>query len=501
MFGLTKLEIPLKKEELSLDNIVEYLPSVVNAFIDNANKVYANYEIYKGAHKVLGKERPYGDDSHINNRVVDQYLWEMVNFKCGYIYGNPLEFAEKGTEKTDEMKAFNNYLVESDFRGKMDSVAEWVYATGVGYLFVEPQKGEVPFKTIFLSSDRAAKVYSSYLDGEPLFDLIVTPIKKQIDSDFVDYYILSIYTDDRYYEFEYNIGLAQANPQPTAGGDRVGNKPLPLIEFYAYRDKIGIVESCVAVQDALDSLDSASVDNIEDFVNQMLIILNASLGETADDQSTNFKLAKQNGVMVLFDPNKDQKADVKTITLQLNNSDVNALKNQLKADMFGAWGVPLAGSSISSGNVTQGGAEASNGWENAYNVALKENNNMSGGINEFVRKVLWICSATPDDPIKTLKLTDFDIKFNIARSNNLQVKTQSFSNLVEHNVPSDIAWATCELSGDPVAIGKKIEEYAAEKAKLAVQTAQAQMGNNSKNADTITGDSEVDGKTQKTTVE
>lgn len=495
MVGLTKLQIPLKREEVRVDTIVDYLPTVVEAFITNATKIASNYEVYKGAHDILAKKRRFDDDSAINNKVVEQYLWQMVNFKCGYIYGNPLEFAEKGTAKPDEMKAFNDYLVDSDFRGKMDSVAEFVYATGVGYLFVEPQKGDTPYKIIFVESSRAAKVYSSYLDGTPLFDIVVTPIKKQIEQGWVDYYILSVYTENEYYEFEYNIGLSALATTPTRIESRRGYKLLPLIEFYAYRDKIGIVESLQSLQNALDALDSASVDNIEDYVNQMLIILNASLGENNEEKADNLKAAKQNGVMVLFDPNKDNKADVKTLTLQLRNSDVNALKAQMKADMFGAWGVPLAGSSISSGNVTQGGAEATNGWENAYNVALKENNNMITGINELVKKVLWITKATPDQPIKTLKFTDIDIKFNIARSNNLQVKTQSFSNLIEHNVPSDIAWATCELSGDPVAIGKKIEEYAA------AQTAQAQTGNNSGNAADITGDSEVDKKTQKITVE
>lgn len=499
MVGLTKLQIPLKKDELSLDGIIEYLPTVVNSFIQNSGKIRANYEIYKGAHDILAKQRPFEDDSAINNKVVEQYLWEMVNFKCGYIYGNPLEFAEKGTAKTAEMQAFNDYLVDSDFRSKMDSVAEFVYTTGVGYLFVEPQSGETPYKTIFVESDRAAKVYSSYLDGDPLFDLILTPIKKQIDQGWADYYILSVYTENEYYEFEYNIGISILDTTPTKVQTRRDYKLLPLIEFCAYRDKIGIVESCLSLQNALDVLDSASIDNIEDFVNQMLIILNAGLGKTNDEKADNLRAAKKNGVMVLFDPNKDNKADVKTITLQLRNSDVNTLKNQIKADMFGAWGVPLSGSSISSGNVTQGGAEATNGWENAYNVALKENNNMSAGINEFIKKVLWILTNTPDLPIRTLKFKDIDVKFNIARSNNLQVKTQSFSNLVEHNVPNDIAWATCELSGDPVAIGKRIDEFVKAQTKLNAQQ-QANKGNNSGNADN-TGDSEVDGKTQKSTVE
>lgn len=469
MVGLSKIKVPLKKSELSLEKIVEYLPTIMTGVDVNNLKIRHEYDVYKGEHAILGKERPYSDDI-INNKVVDQYIWTMVNFKCGYIYGTPLEFAEKGTEKHDEMARYNDYLTAINFRGIIDNVAEWVYATGVGYMFIEPRMpdefNQSPFKVLHLESDRCAKVYSSYLDEEPLFDLVITPIDKIINGIIVnDYYILSVYTNDYYYEFEYQISLAALTSQmPTIAIARTFYKVLPLIEFYAYRDKIGIAESCELLQNALDAIDSNSIDNIQEFVNQLLVIKNTILGKTDDEKAETLRAAKRNGVLELFDQSKELPAEVKTLTLQLNNADVNVLKGQIKADMFSAWGVPLASSAISSGNVTQGGAEAANGWEHAYSVALKENNNMLTAFISFVVISLWICKNSSQSGIFTLNLNDIDIKYNIARSNNLQVKTQAFTYLVEHNVPADIAWATCELSGDAIAIGKRIDEQA-EKAK------------------------------------
>ena len=271
--------------------------------------------------------------------------------------------------------------------------------------------------------------------------------------------------------------------------DRYGYNLLPLTEFYAYHDRVGIVESCKTAQNALDMIDSNGLDNIQEVVNQMLVIKNALLGTTPEEKRETLTNARKNGVLEIMDNSKELPADVKTLTTQLSHSDVNTIKNQIKADMFGNWGVPLASSNISSGNVTQGGGEISNGWENAYSVILKENNNMLTGFRNLLKQFLWICSNMPNSKVITLNAGDIEIKYNIARSNNLLTKTQSYGNLVDRDVPPDIALELCELTGDPSSIGKMIEEYKAKKQAEAqaeaerVAKLQNQNGINSNNAE------------------
>ena len=68
--------------------------------------------------------------------------------------------------------------------------------------------------------------------------------------------------------------------------------------------------------------------------------------------------------------------------------------------------------------------------------------------------------------INSIKL--IEIKYNINRSNNLLVKTQSYTNLTQNDkapVPPKIAMQICELTSDPEAVGRAIEEY---KTKLAI---------------------------------
>lgn len=495
MVGLEKLLIPVKEEELTLEKIQEYLPTVMQAFDINRQKVRSEYETYKGCHSVLSKQRPNDDTSDINNKVVEQHLWAMVNFKCGYGYGNPLKFAEKETTNSEQMTFLNRYIESVNFRGLCDKVAEWVYATGVGYLFTQPKSMEdpeydAPFECYHIESDKCAKVYSSYLGNKPLFDLVVTPIKKFINGawNVADYYILSIYTPTAYYEYEYDISIS-ALSEPQKRESRNGYKLLPLTEFYAYSDKVGMVESLETLQNALDSIDSDSLDNIQETVNQLLIFINAKLGDTNEQKKQTLIDARKNGALEVFDQSKDIKADVKTLITQLNHADVNVLKNQLKADMYASWGVPLAMSGIRSGNVTQGGSEVSNGWEHAYSTILKENNNMMTGFKTWLRTILWICKSMPNCKVTELNEGDIEIKYNIARSNNMLTKTQSYGNLVDRDVPPPIALALCELTGDPQAVGKMIEEYKvkkqAEQDARQERLAQQNQGINGSNTENI----------------
>lgn len=464
MVGLEKILIPLREEDLSLEKIQEYLPAIMEVFERNANKSKSFYEKYKGQHNILTKQRPFGDVANINNKVVEQHLWAMVNFKCGYLYGNPLQFAKKDTSYSEEMETYNKYITSVNFRGLCDSIAEYVYSTGVGYLFTQPKKSndlesKAPFEAFSFMGDRASKIYSSYIGEKPLFDLIVTPIRKYVNSNWVDYYILSVYTPNTYYEFEYQYQVS-ASLKPIKSENR-GYTLLPLTEFYAYQSRVGIVESVESLQDALDQIDSDSLDNINETVNQLLILLNAKLGNSPEEKALALRQVRENGIMELFDPSKDIKADVKTLTTQLTHSDVNVFKNQVKADMYATWGVPLAMSGIKSGNVTQGGSEVSNGWEHAYSTGLKESNNMQPCFREWLSKTLWICNNMPDSKVKNLVESDIDIKFNIARSNNMLSKAQSAQYLLELGAPWSYVLDKFEISSDPQTDGKMIEDYIA----------------------------------------
>lgn len=466
MIGLEKYLIPVKKSELTIEKVFPYFDTIINTFNQNATKWRANYDKYKGQHDIYGKQRRYDDESEINNMVAEPHLWNMVNFKCGYTCGQPIEYDPRKEMSTNELDYLNRHFNYVNKQGVDTDVTQGTYAGGNGYYFIEPQSFtdlnyQAPFKLLSLPSDKCGKVYSSYLGNEPLFDFIIT-YATRIDENNrkTNFTQFAVYLPDNYYLFE----RPTTTPPNTSGFQlieterRLVYKYLPLVEKFSNIDRVGIVEISNTLQNALDKISSNSLDNIEDLTNELLVIRNCVLGETDDQKRATLKSARKNGAIEINDPSPDKEADIKTITQKLNHSDINILVENIKNTMYGTNGVPIYSSNTTSGGDTQGARELGNGWQNAYIIIKKETNVLIIADREVLERVLFIEKSVANSVIKTLTVGDIDIKYPINRSDNLLSKTQSYTYLVDRNVPPEIALNICELSSDPHTVGTMIEE-------------------------------------------
>ena len=138
----------------------------------------------------------------------------------------------------------------------------------------------------------------------------------------------------------------------------------------------------------------ASLDNVEDLVNQMLILMNTVLGKDADEEAKNLKIAKRNGVLCIFDKNPDIKADVKTISEKLDYAGIATIIEGMKRDLFDSCGVPIPSSSLSSGGSKTGAVEKGNGYDNAYNRILDDYNSFEKADREVLKRKIFICNNT-----------------------------------------------------------------------------------------------------------
>ena len=169
MAGIEKIKIPVRKNELTLEAIKPYLPAVFEKFCDNQKKIRHFWEIYENKHEIYNKTRRYEDDSDINNKVATPHLWAIVNFKSGYALGNPKEYAQTEENQTDDIKYLNKYSKSANMRTIDKNVANWVYATGVGYYFIEPKseiydpetmRKDVEGNCIWIGGDERYKYFS-----------------------------------------------------------------------------------------------------------------------------------------------------------------------------------------------------------------------------------------------------------------------------------------------------------------------------------------------------
>ena len=492
MAGIEKIKIPVRKNELTIQAIEPYLPTVYDKFCENQKKIQHFWEIYENNHEIYKKTRRYEDDSDINNKVSTPHLWAIVNFKSGYALGNPKEYAQTEEKQTDDIKYLNKYSKSANMRTIDKNVANWVYATGVGYYFTEPKsevydsETEAPYDLWLRPADTCAKIYSSYNGEEELFDMLVTSYNKIKEGKEVEYILISIYLPDVYYEFECDNTIPKT-PKFEIRADKTKTRPiykkLPLTEKFANESRIGVVEIGETLQDAIDTIYSNEVDNVQDLVNEMLIFRNCVLGNTADEKSKNLREAKRNGAMEIKDPNPDVEADVKTISTKLDHTDILSLMESIKNELYATCGVPIAISDTSNGGNKQGALQLGNGWENAYDRLLDEINSFLVADYKLLDKILTICKKDPNSKLNELNASEIEIKYNPNMTDNMVSKSQAYQTFIQCGVPSDLAIAWCRLSNDPVTASRRIEQYREKFAQeqQVVNNANNQNVNNSTN--------------------
>ena len=468
MAGIEKIRIPIKKDELTIKKIEPYLSDVYAKFCSNRTKIKHFYDIYQNQHEILNKTRRYEDDSDINNKVSTPHLWAMVNFKSGYALGNPKEYAQTQENQTDDIKYLNKYAKSVNLRSVDKNVITWVYATGVGYYFVEPKaenvdlEKEAPFNVFVRTPDTCTKVYSSYNGEEQLFDMLVTSYTKIQDGKEKDIVLISIYLPNEYYEYEADNTIPDTinfREVISKRKYRLGYKELPLVEKYANENRIGICEIGETLQNSIDTIYSNEVDNVEDLVNEMLILRNCILGNDDKEKAENLRTAKRNGVMEITDPSDNREADVKTISTKLNHSDILSLMESLKNELYATCGVPIAVSDTSNGGNKQGALQLGNGWENSYDRLLDDINSFLLADYELLRKMLFICKKTPKSNLNELDANEIEIKYNPNMTDNIVSKAQALQIFDNCNIPPELYIQWVRVSNDAVTTARLIKEY------------------------------------------
>jgi SPP1 family phage portal protein len=459
--GVTKIKIPIRKDELTLKSVEPYLEYVLDTFRQNASKIRKDYDEYLGKHNVLTKVRPYDSDL-INHRVVEPHLYAMVDFKCGYALGNPKEYAQREGLEGDDIIYLNKYWRDADGRTIDNDVAKWVYATGVGYYFIQPKRvitdvaNKAPFDLFCQPADTCAKVYSSYIGEEALFDIICTKVTKIVDGKKDEHTVMSVYLPYVYAEYRFEELTRRFDLIKTE--NRPLYQMLPLVEKYYNNDRLGMVEIGRSLQDAIDGLASSSLDNIDDVVNLLYVFVNVSLGTTPEEKAANFRSLKENGVVELLPSNPQFPADLKTLAVNLNHADINTVYKQLKSALYDCLGVPLQTASVGSGN--NAAAEAGAGWANAYTVMLKDINSLIKGDIDLLEHILFICKNTVGSKLNELSASDIEVKYNINRSENLLIKAQAWDYF--QDVPPALRAKWVGITNEPDAAGKAIADYKAE---------------------------------------
>lgn len=437
LFGRKKIYIP--KQDITEKTLPKILARAMAIHTTNAYQIDYLWNYYKGQQPILKRIKRVRPE--ICNKIVVNHAYEIMNFYMGYVYGDPIQYVQRGVHGAKEgysdvnnVSMLNELMMDDDKASKDKTLGEWMLSCGTGYRMCLPSVEEnVVFETEILDPRVTFVVYDTGFGKKPW--LCVTYNKKYNKG--MEYYTMFGYTKDLFFSCEeFNGTYRKYWIQNHVLGK------LPITEYPLGTIRLGVFEPVITIMDAINNVESNRNDGIEQKVQSFLKFLNC------DIEPNKFDEFRDKGLIKIKVPHGSV-GDVEYVEVDLNQTDSQIYVDSLYQKLLQIAGVPDR--NASAGGNTGQALIIGQGWSNAEARAKSIELSFKRSEKLFLGMVLNIIKDTLDvDPaLKMLKLWDIDIKFTRNKTDSILVKAQALLNLLEAGVHPRIAFTLCGLFNDP----------------------------------------------------
>ena len=431
MFGRTVIYTDVSS--VTAENVCEVLSKAVTVHSQNSAEINYLYDYYKGKTPILSKTKEIRTD--INHQICENRANEIVSFKTGYCFGEPVQYILRG-EKAGLVKAIdtlNDYMFYSDKAAADRRLADWMHIAGVGYRMALPVKerdeDEPPFEFYTLDPRHTFVVYSSGIGNKPMMCVKCVMKENQIP-------VYSVYTKNMYFEIENGV-LMKAEPHVLG--------MLPIIEYPANTARLGAFEIVLPLLDALNEVQSNRLDDVVQYVNSFLALLGGEIDAEALKNLSEYKmLCLPDGV------------DAKYLSQAMNQGDIQTLADAIRHSILSICGVPSQSGESASTSDTGSAVILRGGWEQAEARAKSTEAEFKRSEKQFLRLILRILRDTVGTPLKP---QDIESKFTRRYVDNILTKTQALQQMLQAGIAPSVAIATCGLWNDPTDIYLQSKKY------------------------------------------
>lgn len=418
------------EKDLNEDTIAQILTDKFNIHESNINEYNYLDGYYRGIQPILGKSKVVREN--INHIVLENNAFFAVEFKKAYVFGEPIQYVQRGDSANNEVLVLNSYMLAEDKQCKDSDLAEWLYKAGVcpRIILSEEENEESPFSIYNLDPRQSFVVYNNGLGNKPLFG--VTYFENDEGQK-----IGSVYTKDKVYNIK---GDSAKFDVEFKEGHLLGR--VPILEYTLNKSRMGIIEVVISLLDVLNDIDSNDMDAIDQFVQSLVVFVNN------DVDAETFKELMELGAVKVKTENPGMPADVKLLTNDLSHADTKVYYDRIYNQMLTIVGIPSKNDKASGGDTGQARL-LGEGWTMADERAKQDENSFKRTAREELKLILDICKGRVASGITQLNVKDVDIKFTRNKTDNMLVKAQTLVNLKSAQVAPDIAMTVCGLFSDP----------------------------------------------------
>ena len=293
--------------QITPDNIVSVVGSCIGCFNYNKTVIEYLWNYYKGDQPVHYREKTANED--INNRVSENHAYELVQFKVGQTYGEPIQFISRRDDDAinKAVDELNDYMADANKQEKDIKAGEWQSATGTSFKAIQfTGDKELPFRIVAPNPINTFVIYNESTE-EPM--LAVQELKDETGEHYKLCYTKS---------HECKLKNGKVLDWKLHGfGD------IPIVEYPNNHERLSDIELVIDLLDAINNMQSNRMDSIQQFVEYWVKFVNCEI-----DKET-FEEMKLSHALTVKSNNKDNKADVEIMTQELNQSESQVAKKDL----------------------------------------------------------------------------------------------------------------------------------------------------------------------------
>ena len=409
--------------QITRDNIVSVIGSCIGCFNYNKTVIEYLWNYYKGDQPVHYREKTANED--INNRVSENHAYELVQFKVGQTYGEPIQFISRRDDDAinKAVDELNDYMADANKQEKDIKAGEWQSATGTSFKAIQfTGDKELPFRIVAPNPINTFVIYNESTE-EPM--LAVQELKDEKGEHYKLCYTKS-------HECKLKNGKV-LDWQLHGFGD------IPIVEYPNNHERLSDIELVIDLLDAINNMQSNRMDSIQQFVEYWVKFVNCEI-----DKET-FEEMKLSHALTVKSNNKDNKADVEIMTQELNQSESQVAKKDLWDNALAILAIP--NKEGNTGGDTQGAVELRNGWDFSKTRTKLKDPVVKSAEKRIAKVVLNVIRVKGKEELK-IGIRDFDVQINHSPTDNLVVKCQALQYLLQCGIHPLVAIKTVGLWGD-----------------------------------------------------
>lgn len=459
-YGRTTIYANLTEQDLLNITDEETLDNTITTILNNSDDIHERnkiesaylYDYYYGDQDIKLKEKHTRDE--INNKIVENWAWAIVDFKKALLLGKPIQYVQLDDKDGEEVSTLNKYVKYEDKTKKDQDIYEDILVCGRGFRYINKdatfvnEDDQSPFELINCPVLDTEVVYSSKLGNEQLFAYIVTDLQTlvpktddngQVTYDPVKYKEYTVYLRNKVITYSNISGslVRVGEPKPLLLGEHI------IQEYFVNRKRISLIELGKDIFDNINELESLDKDDLEQFVNAIMVFTNVKVSAEQLDE------IKELGALQIAST-EGQKASVELLEQRLNSNDTQTFYNRLIDALHMILGIPKANDNGEMASGDTGKAKATGQGYTSSTIRTQNDENMFKSCDKKSLKViLKICKKVANSQIKGLLVSQIDNNLQIDQRDNLLVKTQGLMNLYSCDIPREVANSIVNLFNDP----------------------------------------------------